>query len=116
MVGERTPLSLVSGPPWLTPEPVAGLEVVSRLLPIHQSNNQVLDPSAAAAPPQYGRRLFVSLLCSSSQKFVGTGSCREEIPEAFDSCGIPTHLARSTTSGWASTLFRKAIFIFHLFV
>ncbi|XP_044408699.1 uncharacterized protein [Triticum aestivum] len=51
-LGRRTPLSLVSGPPWLTPEPLAGLEVVSRLRPRHQSNNQVLDPSAAAAPPQ----------------------------------------------------------------
>ena len=32
----------------------------------------------------------------------------EEIPEAFDSCGTPTHLTGSSTSGRASALLRKA--------
>ena len=44
VVGERTPLSLVSGPPWLTPEPLVGLEVIRRWRPHHPSNHQGGDP------------------------------------------------------------------------
>ncbi|XP_044347170.1 uncharacterized protein [Triticum aestivum] len=64
-LGRRTPLSLVSGPPWLTPEPLVGLEVIRRWHPRHPSNHQVLDPSAAAA--LHRRRFLRHLILVGSQ-------------------------------------------------
>ena len=45
--GRRTPLSLMFGQPWLTPEPLAGLEIVRCRRPRHPTTRNLvaLDPA-----------------------------------------------------------------------
>ncbi|XBI40762.1 hypothetical protein VPH35_125314 [Triticum aestivum] len=126
--GRRTPLSSVFGQPWLTPEPLAGFEIVRCRRPRHPTTRSsihlrpyICGRTVAAyfhSPPV---ALFLIFSCGARFCFPLVfiiseiwwhWILREEVPEAFDSCGIPTHLVGSATSGWASTLFIKTILSF----